>query len=319
MTGGPAGALPNAHDHAPWADDAAAYALGALDADERAAFEAHLAGCARCAAEVRQFRDVGVLLAREAGAESPSQSPSPSLRARILSEARANPSPATTAPATTAPATTAPATTAPDAPATAAQPLRPRTATSSIRAITPARRPTAWAPWYAAAACLALAAGLGAGWARERQVRLAERERALGTLQELAARVRRRGALVDRARDSLLAVVTAPDARTARLAVPGEPAAARLIWSPGQGAVLLTASAMPRPHAGRTYQLWGIAKGGQPQSLGTFTPEENGRVQVVLHVPPEAEMQVAAVTEEPDGGSPRPTGQPLMTGQIEGA
>ncbi|HEY0779224.1 MAG TPA: anti-sigma factor, partial [Gemmatirosa sp.] len=187
-----------------------------------------------------------------------------------------------------------------------------------IRAITPPRRPTAWAPWYAAAAALVLAAGLGAGWARERQVRLAERERSLGTLQDLAERVRHRSALIDSARDSLLAAVTAPDVRMARLAVPGAPAAARLIWSPRQGLVLLTAAAMPRPHPGRTYQLWGIPRGGHPQSLGTFAPEADGHVQAVLRVPPEAEMRVAAVTEEPDGGSAQPTGQPLMTGEIGG-
>ena len=181
-------------------------------------------------------------------------------------------------------------------------PIRSRTATSSIRAITPPRRPTAWGPWYAAAASLVLAAGLGAGWARERQVRIAERERSVRTLQELAERVRHRGALVDSARDSLLAAVTAPDVRMARLAVPGAPAAARLIWSPGQGVVLLTAAAMPMPRPGRTYQLWGIPRGGKPQSLGVFAPEPDGRVQAVMRVPPEAEMKVAAVTEEPEGG-----------------
>ena len=36
--------------------DAAAYALGVLDPGERAAFETHLAGCAECAAEVREMR-----------------------------------------------------------------------------------------------------------------------------------------------------------------------------------------------------------------------------------------------------------------------
>jgi len=34
---------------------APAYVLGALEADERRAFEAHLAECDRCAAEVRSF------------------------------------------------------------------------------------------------------------------------------------------------------------------------------------------------------------------------------------------------------------------------
>jgi anti-sigma factor RsiW len=41
--------------HDQFADQAAAYALGALTAAERADFEAHLAICAACAAEVRSF------------------------------------------------------------------------------------------------------------------------------------------------------------------------------------------------------------------------------------------------------------------------
>ena len=39
--------------HARWADDLAAYALGALDPDEAARLEAHLATCERCQAELR--------------------------------------------------------------------------------------------------------------------------------------------------------------------------------------------------------------------------------------------------------------------------
>jgi len=44
-----------------------AYALDAVDADERAAIEAHLATCARCRAEVAEHREVAALLAHEGG------------------------------------------------------------------------------------------------------------------------------------------------------------------------------------------------------------------------------------------------------------
>ena len=43
-------------DHDRWADAAGAYLLGALPDDERAAFEAHLAGCAACREEVDELR-----------------------------------------------------------------------------------------------------------------------------------------------------------------------------------------------------------------------------------------------------------------------
>lgn len=70
-------------DH-PWQESAAAYALGALDADERAAFEAHLAGCAACRVEVQAFREVAGLLAGAA----PAVAAPPGLRDRALGEAR---------------------------------------------------------------------------------------------------------------------------------------------------------------------------------------------------------------------------------------
>lgn len=40
-------------DHSLWEDERAAYLLDALDADERTAFETHLAGCDSCRAELR--------------------------------------------------------------------------------------------------------------------------------------------------------------------------------------------------------------------------------------------------------------------------
>jgi hypothetical protein len=44
-----------------------AYALDAVDADERDLVEAHLAGCPRCRAEVVEHREVAALLAHEGG------------------------------------------------------------------------------------------------------------------------------------------------------------------------------------------------------------------------------------------------------------
>jgi anti-sigma-K factor RskA len=41
--------------HARWADDLAAYALGALDPDEATRLETHLASCERCQAELRSL------------------------------------------------------------------------------------------------------------------------------------------------------------------------------------------------------------------------------------------------------------------------
>jgi anti-sigma-K factor RskA len=67
-------------DHERWDDDLAAYALGALEADELSAFEAHLAGCAGCQTELRWLQPaLDVLPASVQQLEPP-----PELRRRIL-------------------------------------------------------------------------------------------------------------------------------------------------------------------------------------------------------------------------------------------
>jgi anti-sigma-K factor RskA len=65
-------------------DLTAAYALDALDADERARFETHLATCERCREELQGFWRVGGALAHAAGGPAPA----PELRERILAAAR---------------------------------------------------------------------------------------------------------------------------------------------------------------------------------------------------------------------------------------
>ena len=68
-------------------EQAAAYALDALDDAERRAFEAHLDGCERCLAEVASFEGAVLGLADAAdGGEPPV-----GLRERVLAAARAEP------------------------------------------------------------------------------------------------------------------------------------------------------------------------------------------------------------------------------------
>jgi anti-sigma-K factor RskA len=72
--------------------------------------------------------------------------------------------------------------------------------------------------------------------------------------------------------------------------------------------VLLLASRVPPLPAGQTYQLWVIVS-GTPQSLGVFRPDPDGRV---LHMETEnvtfSSDAKVAVSVEPSGGVPQPTG-----------
>ena len=67
--------------HDAWIDQADVYAVGALDGEELAQFEAHLAtGCATCAERLRDAREALTLLPRSL----PAVPPPPALRARVL-------------------------------------------------------------------------------------------------------------------------------------------------------------------------------------------------------------------------------------------
>lgn len=67
-------------DHRRWDDDVAAFLLGALEEDEREAFERHLLTCAACREEV-EFLRVG---AEALPASVPQLEPPPELRDRIM-------------------------------------------------------------------------------------------------------------------------------------------------------------------------------------------------------------------------------------------
>ena len=65
----------------------AGYALDALDAEERSAYEAHLPGCEQCQAELESFWTTTEALAVAASGPAPSTA----LRERILADVRAEP------------------------------------------------------------------------------------------------------------------------------------------------------------------------------------------------------------------------------------
>jgi hypothetical protein len=101
-------------------------------------------------------------------------------------------------------------------------------------------------------------------------------------------------------------------AASVSLALAGEAtfgtADARVVMDAAGQQVLLLASRIPPLPQGRTYQLWVIVSGA-PKSLGVFAPDRDGRVVYVqsesLDLPSGVQ---AAVSIEPSGGVPQPTG-----------
>ena len=181
-----------------------------------------------------------------------------------------------------------------------------------------ARRPTAaWAPWLAAAAMLAIAAGAGlyAAGLRERVRTLQAQLRV--ALDRVADGERRVAVALRNAADAEapLAVLVAPDVR--RIDLAGQPvaprASARAFWSRSRG-VVLTATKLP---PGRTYQLWFVTPQA-PISIGLVKPDANGSVRRLVDTRGDFPEPVAvAVTIEPDGGAPAPTGDKYLVGAAQ--
>jgi anti-sigma-K factor RskA len=260
----------------PWTEYAASYALGALDPAERAEFETHLAGCAACRSEVQSYQEVTGLLAQSA----PPRSAPAHLKARVLEEARR---------------------------------VRPITLQTGQRVTPPGVGPARFAvrvSWLAAAAMLILAAGIGVFYRSERSARILASAGADSARAELAAARNQ----IARS-DSLIATLLAPDVQTTTLAGQGRPPSARLYFNPTRRAVVVATFDLPPAPAGRTYQLWGIVNGKSPVSLGTFNTQRDARAVITLPVPA-TQFDVAAVTEEPAGGSPQPTTQPFLVGTL---
>jgi anti-sigma-K factor RskA len=174
-----------------------------------------------------------------------------------------------------------------------------------VRPIAATRRRLS-AAWLAAAAALLLALGAGiTAWRMSGRVRILERQ--LAGADSLNA-----------AEDSTLAMLTGPQVHVVSLAGTGRAPSARVFWNHSRGRFIVLAFDLPPAPAGRAYQLWAIAKGQAPMSMGTFNTDATGRATVVLPVAREIAVlgfvDNCGLTEEPTGGSPQPTETPRLLG-----
>ena len=111
------------------------------------------------------------------------------------------------------------------------------------------------------------------------------------------------------------AVLAAPD--LARIDLQGQSAApgarARALWSRSRGLVFTAANLPPAP-AGKAYQVW-VVTAQAPISAGLLTANSSGLGTQYYMTPPDIAAPVAvAVTLEPAGGVPAPTGERFLVG-----
>jgi hypothetical protein len=121
-----------------------------------------------------------------------------------------------------------------------------------------------------------------------------------------------------RAAQESIRLVSGPGVLVADLAGQGPQAAwsARLFWDRQRSDWQLFASNLPPAMPGKTYQLWLITATAKV-SAGTFQQATLEAAGGRFAAPPEAgPIVAAAVTDEPAGGSPQPTGSILLLGKI---
>lgn len=262
-------------------DLAPEYVLGTLDDVTRGRVLAHLSGCPACRAEVAAVSKTLDAVGRSVDPVEPPVG----LRARVAAIPAAD--------------------------------VRPLAAGTT-------RAATAGSPVWAALQIAAAVVMVVAVWqwmaARQEvsslQARIAELQSdtrdllvARAALEEQVQTVTHQ-AQVLRASDLVTYTLTASD--------PARGAHARAYVSHKDGMVF-TAEGLPALPAGRVYQLWVIVD-AKPVSVGVFEPDATGRVHAVMDTPPISVMPArVAVTIEPTGGLPQPSGAVYLTGAALGS
>lgn len=251
-----------------------AYALGALDAKERAAFEAHLAtGCADCTNALEEAR----WLVSQLGYLAPEAQPSELLKGRLMHAVRSE---------------------------------------AEIGSVP--GKPKAVIPfWMWAGVAALLVVTVYSAWdARRLQIDIEEANKRASTILQQREALQTELALAKRQ----ARIMTDPKSK--KFMLPAKDTTMpqlEAMWHPELG-ICVMGDKMPMPSANHVFQLWLIPKkpGSKPMPMQTFWPDADGKMMHVVENPPEPMWNTSAiaVTEEPMGGSPLPTSEPMWVGGV---
>jgi hypothetical protein len=263
-------------------DDARAllaeFALDALDGADEAGVRAHLATCAACTAELAELRGTAAAIALAAPAAGDAAR-AERVKGRLMARVSASKG-------------------------------------GTLPASVPARRSWVAAERTAVAAGILLLAT--AGWSailwRDRAA-LRDSLASLSGREAASSRSADSLRLVVSERDKLITGLTGRDMALVRLTSGATHEAwALMFWNRATNAWTFVAHNLPRPAAGRTYQLW-LVTANAKISAGTFEPGAQGEavVRAVYELQRDA-LKAVAVTDEPAGGVPQPTGPFVVIG-----
>ncbi|MGB7134850.1 MAG: anti-sigma factor [Acidobacteriaceae bacterium] len=253
-------------------EDPDLYALGALEGEEKQAFEAHVRTCAACAQELAAARQRVALLALAA----PPAAPRPAVKERLMQRVRAERGPQAVSPGI-------------------ARPVRRRSFSFLIPAL---------------AACAVFFAVL-AGWLWRRDLRDADR---IAFLQARLTQTETQSREIAHAAEETDHLLGMPGTvRVALEPMPGMTTGRVGVLYNAKMGMAACAGWLPAAPPDKSYQLWLVPMKGAPMSLRVFSSGEwNGTM--MAHVPPGMEVKAFAVTMEPAGGMPQPTGPKVLVG-----
>lgn len=250
------------------------FAIGSLPEGERRDYARHLEedGCEICLRESLEFQNAAQTLI----ADLPLDTPSASVKGRLMAQVRADLGAGATI----------------------------------TRVEFPLARQPAHSVWYwaeklllaAAVVVLAITATMNSSLKRE--------------VGALTARIGELEGQVGR--DAVtLATLTSPQVRVVNLAGQGSTpqARARIFWNEADRVWLLYVAGLPPVPPDRTYQLWFVPQGRAPVSASVFNTNPDGTAMLEIPLPPGAtDFMAAAVTPEPAGGLPQPSGAFALLG-----
>lgn len=297
----------------------AAVALDAVSADVAHAVRSHAAACPECGPELAAMEETIATLGELVPSVQMNRGRGAGIRSRLLMRARAERE-----------SHSAPVPGPPDLArgvasltglGTRVTPGAQKAVTGDTRRVTPAQpqrqSPQASAPawrmnWLAMAAGLALVA-TGAQLVRVTADRNSMRDQ-LAAADTVAPRADSL-ALALNQKDAMIAAMGGNDVKIVPLLTSSatEPLG-RMVWNRTSDDWIMVTYNLPQPKPGMTYQVW-LVTDTEKISAGTFRPGPDGKTVMHAHYAlARNALRAVAVTEEPEGGVPAPTGRMVVAG-----
>ena len=122
-------------------------------------------------------------------------------------------------------------------------------------------------------------------------------------------------ATIVREKDSMITAMSGPDVKVVPLMTKGEAQPlGKMMWNRKSNDWVMVTYNLRQPKAGMTYQVWLVTDKAKI-SAGTFHPDpKGGTIMHAKYAMDRNALRAVAITEEPEGGMPAPTGPMVVAG-----